>query len=217
MDVLETPQALDGLPRRIAQLLDLFPTRRMAATVAGISTDQLTRYAQGRSSPPFEVLARLARDRAVSLDWLASGSGEMRLDRRLAEADPGLALLGLLPSEEPGWYRPRILAPRLPAPTGVPTAPVAVMAADDALAPEGVRSGFICYGSVGGELVEGDLLFAERSDGLCALRRFEGVVGGVLRLARYDPADPRRLPMVEAVGEERIARLAPILKIRRKL
>lgn len=62
---------------RMGQLLALFPSRAEAGKVAGKSVDQLKLYEKGQTAAPFEVLARLAADRGVSLDWLASGTGAM--------------------------------------------------------------------------------------------------------------------------------------------
>jgi transcriptional regulator with XRE-family HTH domain len=63
-------------------VLDLFENRRTASTVAGISDDMLGAYTRGESKPSFQVLARIARAKGVSLDWLASGEGEMMLSQR---------------------------------------------------------------------------------------------------------------------------------------
>lgn len=72
----------EGLGERIAALVRLHGGRAAAARAAGISADQISRYVQGRSSPGFETLARLARGRGVSLDWLWSGEGPMLLADR---------------------------------------------------------------------------------------------------------------------------------------
>lgn len=64
------------LERRISAVVRLFRSRTEAAQVAGISTDQLARYEKG-SAPSFPPLAKLARAKGVSLDWLATGDGDM--------------------------------------------------------------------------------------------------------------------------------------------
>ncbi len=64
------------LGERIRWLLDQFETRAVAAEVAGVTPEHLASYIAGRAKPPFELIARLARAKGVSLDWLASGEGE---------------------------------------------------------------------------------------------------------------------------------------------
>ncbi|SBV90485.1 putative Phage repressor [uncultured Alphaproteobacteria bacterium] len=56
--------------------------------MAGVSPDQLARYIKGQSSPPFEVLAKLAIAKGVSLDWVATGTGAMRHDDLVATIRP---------------------------------------------------------------------------------------------------------------------------------
>lgn len=68
-----------GLGSRISAVLDLYETRSKAAEIAGISTDQLAKYVKGEAQPRWDTLVRLAYARDVSLDWLATGRGEMRL------------------------------------------------------------------------------------------------------------------------------------------
>ncbi|MEI9994547.1 MAG: S24 family peptidase [Rhizomicrobium sp.] len=63
------------LGSRIRWLLDQFSTRAEAAEIAGVSPEHLPSYIAGRAKPPFELIARLAATKQVSLDWLASGEG----------------------------------------------------------------------------------------------------------------------------------------------
>jgi len=73
---------------RLAGLLDEFGTRSEASEVAGVVVDQLSRYVRGDVKPPFEVVARLANAKKVSLDWLWSGDGSRKIGVQ-AEADAG--------------------------------------------------------------------------------------------------------------------------------
>lgn len=203
----------DALAERIVQLLDLYPTRRAAAAAAGVSTDQITRYAQGRSAPPFEVMARLARGPGVSLDWLATGQGEMRRSAATQSAE-GLPVIGLTALSEGGWYRPRTLGVRLPAPPDPrPEQPLAVLATDDGLLPEGVRAGFVCYAFQGMGALEGDLVYVVRADGPVALRRYDGHRPDGHRLTWFDPAGEAQS---EALSDERVEAICPVVMIRRK-
>ncbi|MQP64740.1 helix-turn-helix domain-containing protein [Niveispirillum sp. SYP-B3756] len=64
--------------RRISAALRLYDSKNAAAKIAGVSPDQLTRYERGASTPPFDVVIRLAAGVGVSLQWLATGEGEMQ-------------------------------------------------------------------------------------------------------------------------------------------
>lgn len=68
--------APDQVRRRLVHVLSLYPSRKYAADVAQKSVDQLQAYVKGRSSIPFEVLARLCLAKDVSMDWVATGTGE---------------------------------------------------------------------------------------------------------------------------------------------
>lgn len=64
--------------QRIRAMIDLYPSRKIAASVAEKSEDSLANYAAGRNEPPFPVIVRLASHVGVSLHWLATGEGPMR-------------------------------------------------------------------------------------------------------------------------------------------
>lgn len=80
------PCSRSELGNRLGALLALFPSRAAAAKVAEKSVDQLKLYEKGATGVPFEVIARLALDQGVSLDWLASGQGEMKSSDRTASS-----------------------------------------------------------------------------------------------------------------------------------
>ncbi len=60
-------------------LLDLFDSRPEAAAIAGVTPEHLASYIGGRAKPPFELVARLAQAKGISLEWLASGAGKASL------------------------------------------------------------------------------------------------------------------------------------------
>lgn len=85
------------LGERIRWLLDQFDSRAQAAEVAGVTPEHLASYIAGRAKPPFELVARLAAAKDVSLDWIASGEGE----RNAADAPaPGTASIPFVPDSE---------------------------------------------------------------------------------------------------------------------
>ena len=65
------------LSARIRKLVDLFTNHTEAAEVAGRSTDAVGNWVSGKTVPAFDVLARMAHSKNVSLEWLASGKGAM--------------------------------------------------------------------------------------------------------------------------------------------
>ncbi len=75
------PPYINEVGKRLSSVISLYKSKKDAANVSGVSAEQLGRYVKGQSSPPFEVLARLASEKNISLDWLASGGGPMRLDQ----------------------------------------------------------------------------------------------------------------------------------------
>lgn len=73
----ESPNESDSIGLRIAQIADILGTRTNAASVAGISADQLANYIKGQSKPSFPAMQKLCAATGVSLDWLATGEGPM--------------------------------------------------------------------------------------------------------------------------------------------
>jgi hypothetical protein len=199
----------DALVGRIGRLLGLYPTRRAAAMAGGVSTDQIARYAMGRSAAPFPVLARLAEGVDVSLDWVALGTGPMlRAGRADAVSPVGLPVLGL---RDIGarWYEAAPLTVRVAAQPGLPAdRTLAVMAPDDRLKDDGVGAGHICYCVAGLPPLPDDIIYLERADRRVALRRFLGLSGQRLRTAGPEGE--------EALALEAVAQLAPVVLIRRK-
>jgi phage repressor protein C with HTH and peptisase S24 domain len=87
----KTPGLEDGpvvfrveLGERIRILLDMFRSRPEAAAIAGVTPEHLASYIGGRAKPPFELLARLAQAKDVSLEWLATGQGRQSLGEVIA-------------------------------------------------------------------------------------------------------------------------------------
>lgn len=68
----------DKLETRIRAVVDLYDSRKSAASAAGVSTDMLSRYMRGDSQPGFSVIANLCQPVGVSLSWVATGEGRMQ-------------------------------------------------------------------------------------------------------------------------------------------
>lgn len=66
-----------GIESRIAALADLYESRKQAASTAQVALSSLQRWISGEGMPAFGSLALLAAGKGVSLDWVATGAGEM--------------------------------------------------------------------------------------------------------------------------------------------
>lgn len=86
---------------RISKVVALYPTKKKAASTAGVSSDQLTNYERGKHRAPFEALGKLATEQDVRLEWLLSGEGPMhRADPyQLAGGGEAIGVRGALASE----------------------------------------------------------------------------------------------------------------------
>lgn len=82
VDNPSVPEFRSQLGTRLLSVLEEFQTRREAAGIADVTAEQLNAYVHGKTKPPFEVLARLAFAKGVSLDWLATGMGKRKLIER---------------------------------------------------------------------------------------------------------------------------------------
>lgn len=71
------PNSLKALAGRLRQVADLYPSRDAASAAAGVSRPQLSRYLNGTTKIPLVVAVRLAEPFQISIDWIASGRGEM--------------------------------------------------------------------------------------------------------------------------------------------
>lgn len=66
-----------GIETRIAEVASLFDSRKQAADSAKVALSSLMRWISGEGMPAFNSLALLASAKGVSLDWIASGKGQM--------------------------------------------------------------------------------------------------------------------------------------------
>lgn len=69
-----------GLETRIAAVADLYESRKQAALTADAALSSLQRWIAGDGMPAFDSVALLATAKGVSLDWIATGKGEMFLE-----------------------------------------------------------------------------------------------------------------------------------------
>lgn len=86
---------------RLRKIEKRFHNRAEAAAAAGVAKSTLQNWIEGKRGPSFEGLANLARETGVSLDWLATGEGEMWTDQTPSVPEEPLdeALLNLVVEE----------------------------------------------------------------------------------------------------------------------
>ncbi|QMV62818.1 helix-turn-helix transcriptional regulator [Pseudomonas berkeleyensis] len=90
-DANSVPFPRAGIGTRIEAIADLFDSRKQAASTAGVAVSTLQRWLAEEGMPAFDSLARLAMAKGASLDWIATGEGDMygRYETRPAEpAEP---------------------------------------------------------------------------------------------------------------------------------
>ncbi|WP_139228018.1 LexA family transcriptional regulator [Ectopseudomonas toyotomiensis] len=75
-----------GMESRIAAVADLYESRKQAAATAQVALSSLQRWISGDGMPAFGSVALLASGKGISLDWIATGRGEMFMETRAQEA-----------------------------------------------------------------------------------------------------------------------------------
>lgn len=79
------PIPTSGIGQRIGRAAEELGTRTSAYTVMGVSSAALQRYIKEENVPPFDAVARLCVAAGVSLDWLATGEGPMKVREAASE------------------------------------------------------------------------------------------------------------------------------------
>ena len=209
------------LGARIAAMIDRIGTRKSAAAVAGVSADQLARYAAGRNRPGFVPVARLAAAAGVRMEWLWSGENPMESEAAAATRRPGgVPVLGLAECGLRGWYQEDNLAVHATRPGDVqdPDA-FAVMATGTSMKPAGIFPGFLCICSPATPCDVGDAVFLERRDGAASIKLFLGQDVDWLLLRGYLPPDAggAQPPYDEKVRLTEMRRIATVVYVKRKL
>lgn len=74
----DVPSFTAELGSRLSSVIDAIGSQKAAASIAGVSDEQLGRWKSGKARPSFFGMQALAQAAGVSLDWLATGEGPMR-------------------------------------------------------------------------------------------------------------------------------------------
>lgn len=207
---------------RLSGLLDQFDSRTEAAAVAGVVPDQLARYARGTVKPTLEVIARLARAKGVSLDWLWTGEGA----RDIGGEEPDVA--GSLVSIP--LYDVRVGAGL--GQFAEEEAPIARVSFDRAwlaahgIKPSGAKLMLAKGDSMSDTIEDGDPILVDTADieprdkvyvvrrgGALLVKRLQRHSDGAISLLSDNPAyGPERLPRDEADNLEIIGRVGMVFK-----
>jgi hypothetical protein len=172
---------------RLRSVLDEFGTRAAAAVVADVTPEHLASYIAGRAKPPFELIARVAAARNVSLDWLATGTGPRNLE---AETPDGYVEVPFAPDPEMRFSDsetvPVLFARVWLEPMGSAEAMRLIVHRGNANEPV-IRDGELLLVDTSVTAVAGDGLYAFARDGKFLARFVETFVNGRVALKARNP------------------------------
>lgn len=77
----KSPGIDPDLGPRLSELVRVLGGPVKAASLVGVTSEQVTRWIRGLAKPPFYALARLCAAAGISVDWLATGLGPINLDQ----------------------------------------------------------------------------------------------------------------------------------------
>lgn len=97
MNKNKVPFLIKDIGTRINEVSAILGGKKELAKVAGLSESQLHRIVSGESQPRLEPIAAMARAANVSLTWLATGEGPMRLGDETKEKSREMNEFALIP------------------------------------------------------------------------------------------------------------------------
>ena len=168
---------------------------------------------------------RLNPDRASLVDAVLEGprvavrSGP-RAGLDAAQASRSIPVIGLAECGLKGWYQNDAMAVRAACPSDLADHDAfAVIAIGSSLVPEGIRPGYLCICSPAARAGAGDAVYVEQADGTASLKIFVADGGGWVELRGYLPPEESGVQMLytERLRRDRIARLAPVVYVKRRL
>lgn len=212
-----------GFPDRLRAVLDSYETRLEAATVAGVGANQLARYLRGNADPTWDVISRLAVDKGVSLNWLATGVGPRGASDDAASFEapgmvsvpmydwrPGAGTGEIAESEEPiariALHRDLLVAHGIS-----PRGPGMTMIGGYSMRPTIDDGDLVVFDSTDKE--PRDKIYLFRRSGALLVKELRRRSDGMLTLISHNPSyQPEELPRDEADTLEIIGRVGMVLK-----
>jgi phage repressor protein C with HTH and peptisase S24 domain len=190
----------DGFKSRLKTVLAQVGQLKRAAELTGYSDEQIAKWRDGKSRPPFGPMAILCREANVSLDWLASGhlapdfSGEKTL---IQQPDDNIVLVPVLSvngSAGPGADAREIdVVDRIPFSRALmrrrgvnPDNVHALTARGDSMAPT-IIDGQVVFVDRSIQRVREDAIYLVSIDHDIRIKRIQKGMGGALTLRSDNP------------------------------
>lgn len=195
------------------------------ARCLGASQGKTQKWEKGQW-PTASDLEVIALRFGLSYRWLVTGEGDPFGDETASSNQPGLRALrpvpmvGLASCGVEGWNQVMPIAVSA-SPLMQGENMVAVIAAGESMVPAGIASGQVCYCDPDQPVLEGDAVYLERVDGMATIKLYlgEGERAGTIQLKGWHPADAeeRRMPFTVELPREQVAKIAPVIYVRRRL
>lgn len=201
------------------------PSKLGLAKYLGISQGKMQQWEKGQR-PKVEDMKRLVELLGFNARWLITGEGDPFGDETASPNQPGLRALrpvpmvGLASCGVEGWNQVMPIAVSA-SPLMQGENMVAVIAAGESMVPAGIASGQVCYCDPDQPVLEGDAVYLERVDGMATIKLYlgEGERAGTIQLKGWHPVDAeeRRMPFIVELPREQVAKIAPVIYVRRRL
>ena len=161
-----------ALVDRMKLLVERAGGQSALARRSGMSLGAIQRYLRG-GEPTRAAMVRLVQATGVSMNWLIYGLSHEAAENSETFQPDTYKLYGL--SEEGparGWFQE--VAYRMNATLSWPDPDCfAIVAADNTMAPEGIREGYVCIVSPNTRPNAGDVIFMRDDDNFVAFRTFK--------------------------------------------
>ncbi|MCB9979265.1 MAG: helix-turn-helix transcriptional regulator [Rhodospirillales bacterium] len=204
----------DDFAQRVRKLVDEAGGQTALARKTGMSPGAIQRYLRG-GDPTRAVLIRMAQVCGVSLEWLVYGRDET--PTILPSGTAPLPLYGFSDTGQQGWYTE--VRYRIGASLDWPDPEIfAIVAPDSAMAPEGIRAGFVCFVSPNTRPNRNDAVFIRKKDETSAIRRYLKSESGWIHVEGFlDPKDGGPpVPLRENLKSDTLDLMGTIVAIRRR-
>lgn len=196
---------------RMREIVDKMGGQNALSRASHVSLGSIQKALSG-SEPTRMNLIRLAQASGVTLSWLAEGQ-EGQSSYSGEQASEAIPVRGLAESGKKGWFKVVPweihcdLQPRDPN-------SFAIIVSNNSLAPEGVKSGFVCIASPATIAAAGDIVFIEKHDGNSALRLLEETTNEKITLAYYNEDQTKQ---TERLPRNEVRQISTVLYVKRRL
>ena len=198
--------------QRMHEIVRKMGGQNALSRASGVSLGSIQKALSG-SEPTRMNLIRLAQASGVTLSWLAEGE-KAKIASPTNQADfPPIPVKGLAEDGKKGWFKSVSWEIHCDLNPKDPNS-FTVIAPNNQLAPEGIKSGFACITSPATIPEAGDIVFIERHDGQSALRLLQNISDKEIH-TRYYGEDHE--PHSDAVSRTDIRQMSTVLFVKRRL